>query len=125
MTAEALAVVGTLAVAFWACAFGGGGAYIASVRRRPIAGGVAFGLVLGPIGLLIEALLPLGPEDVDLVDLRVNGVGFGRWPRADAELVQRMAREGRFRRMEDVERFVANLRCPGRVECDVPPRAGR
>ncbi len=48
----------TLAVFWLICgAFGG---YIAGAKRRPAAEGFAFGVLLGPVGLLLLALLPTG-----------------------------------------------------------------
>jgi hypothetical protein len=47
-----------LAMVVWGCVFGGFGAYIASQKGRAEGEGMAFGFFLGPIGLLIIAILP-------------------------------------------------------------------
>ena len=43
----------------WA-AFAGLGAFIASAKSRPVREGLLIGLLFGPLGCLIEALLPTG-----------------------------------------------------------------
>ena len=37
-----------------------GGLYIAAAKKRPLAEGLAFATFLGPLGLVLEALLPDG-----------------------------------------------------------------
>ena len=39
------------------------GAFIATVKRRPLPEGFILGLIFGPFGCLIEALLPTNPVD--------------------------------------------------------------
>ena len=50
---EWLVLVGVLAAIF-----GGLGAFIAAQKRREVAEGLIMGLLFGPLGVLIEALLP-------------------------------------------------------------------
>ena len=55
------ALIAIIAFAVW-CATIGLGAYIAAQKGRQPIEGLAFGLLLGPLGLLIEVLLPDGQE---------------------------------------------------------------
>ena len=133
MSDNTLVVVILVALLAW-FAFGWGGSYVARVKRRSTDEGFLFGFLLGPIGILIEALLPMGPETVDaprargiggrltaafatlgpdaddgLVALRVNGVDLGRVPRADAEEVRSRGKIGYFRSTAEVVRFLDEL----------------
>jgi hypothetical protein len=48
-------------VLFWSgCA--AAGAYIAAQKRRPTIEGVLFGFLFGPVGMIVESLLPTRPE---------------------------------------------------------------
>ena len=57
----ALVVLVLFLVVVW-CVLGAVGAWLAEQRRRPRGVGFAFGFFLGPLGLVIVALLPYGPE---------------------------------------------------------------
>lgn len=47
-----------LGLLLWACLWGGFGAYVANQKGRSEGEGMIFGALLGPIGLLIVAILP-------------------------------------------------------------------
>lgn len=58
---EWLVLVGLLAAVF-----GGLGAWIATQRRRDSSEGFKLGLVFGPLGVLVEALLPQGSRQAQV-----------------------------------------------------------
>lgn len=68
-----------LVVTYW-CAFALAGAYCSKVRGRPGPEGFIFGLLFGPLGVLIAAVLSGGPSPI------------GAW-HADLMSVDRAARE--------------------------------
>ncbi len=59
---EALMTIGEFLVAYiiLGCLMGGLGWWIAKQRHRPELEGLLLGFVFGPLGAVIEALLPLG-----------------------------------------------------------------
>lgn len=72
----ALVVLIFFLIGVW-CVLGAVGAWLAEQRRRPRGVGFAFGFFLGPIGLVIVALLPYGPETLQMPTHRRTPLGAG------------------------------------------------
>lgn len=64
LTTEQLVAYSILATMLYGCFFSGLGYYVATQKHREIYEGVAFALLLGPLGLVIVACLPtLAPKE--------------------------------------------------------------
>ncbi len=55
-------IVIVLGIFAWVIVWSGFGVYVATQKGRSAGEGIVFGIVLGPIGLLIVACLPEGPR---------------------------------------------------------------
>lgn len=105
--------------------FGGFGAWIASIKNRPTLEGALVGLFFGPLGCLIEALLPDGQPTLAVPPASDGGVDFvaAKENKAEARIRTRAARLEEWRQERETERreneqrrrqAVAQLRAFGR-----------
>lgn len=86
--------------------FSGLGWWIAIQKGRSEAEGAALGLLFGPLGCLVEALLPNREAAEPRVTLRANGWQYHGVPRNVAEEIRVLIGEGRIQSHGEIEKYL-------------------